>query len=103
MKAAANIRNRLAATASGDFPTRAADLLAEMGYHSGRTLPGQSGDVADFLAQFPAENPDTQSEQAFRRNAKSAHLLFQLTDAEIAAATSAQGTLLAPDSFNKAT
>ena len=99
MKAAADIRNRLAATASGDFPTRVAELLAEMGYRSGRTLPGQSGDVADFLAQFPVENPDTQSEQAFRQNARSAHLLFQLTDAEIEIAASGQGTLLAPDAF----
>ena len=32
MKAAANIRNRLTATASGDFPTRAAELLAGIGY-----------------------------------------------------------------------
>ena len=47
-------------------------------------------DEADFLVQFPAEHPDTQSEQAFRHNVKSAHLLFQLTDAEID--TSAQGT-----------
>ena len=99
MKAAADIRNRLAATASDDFPTRAVDLLAEMGYRSGRRLPGQSGDVADFLAQFPAENPGTQSEQAFRQNATSAHLLFQLTDAEIAAAASAQGTLFDAESF----
>ena len=59
MKGATNIRNRLAAMAGGDFPTQAAELLAEMGYHSTRTLPRQSGDVADFLAHFPAANPDT--------------------------------------------
>ena len=57
MKGATNIRNPLAAMAGGDFPTQAAELLAEMGYHSTRTLPGQSGDVADFLAHFPAANP----------------------------------------------
>ena len=99
MKTAANLQDCLAATARGDFPTRAADLLAAMGYHSTRTLPGQSGGAADFLAQFPAENPDTQAEQAFRKHATSARLLFQLTDAEIAAATSTQGTLFDADAF----
>ena len=97
MKAAADIRNRLAATASGDFPTRAAALLAEMGYRSTRTLLGQSGDVGAFLERFPATNPNTQSEQAFRDNAKSAWLLFQLTDTEIE--RSAQGILFDFDSF----
>ena len=97
MKAAANIRNRLAATASGDFPTRAAELLTEMGYRSERTLPGQSGDVDAFLARFPAANPDTLSEQAFHGNAKSAWLLFQLTDTEIEA--SAQGILFDSNFF----
>ena len=99
MKTAANLQGCLAATASGDFPTRAADLLTAMGYHSTRTLPGQSGDAADFLAQFPAANPDTQSERAFREHATSARLLFQLTDAEIAAATATQGTLFDADAF----
>ena len=97
MKAAANIRNHLAETAIGGFPTPAAELLAEMGYHSDRTMPGQSGDAADFLAQFPAENPDTQSEQVFRNHVKSVHLLFQLTDTEIG--TAAQGTLFDSDAF----
>lgn len=62
MKTAANIRNRLAATASGDFPTWAAELLAETGYHSERTLPGQSGDVDAFLGRLPTANPDTRSD-----------------------------------------
>ena len=97
MKGATNMRNRLAAMAGGDFPTQAAELLAEMGYRSTRTLPRQSGDVADFLAHFPAANPDTQSEQAFRQHVKSARLLFQLTDTEIA--TAAQGTLFDAEAF----
>ena len=97
MKAAVNIRNCLAAMTSGDFPTRAAELLTEIGYRSTRTLPGQSGDVDAFLVRFPATNPDTQSEQAFRENANSAWLLFQLTDTEIE--TSAQGILFDSNSF----
>ena len=76
-------------------------LLAEMGYRSHRTLPGQSGEVADFLTQFPAKNPNTVSEQEFQGSAISAQLLFQLTDAEIEPGTSGQGTLLASDSFDK--
>ena len=76
-------------------------LLAEMGYRSDRTLSGQSGHVADFLTQFPTKNPNTVPEQEFRDSARSARLLFQLTDAEIELGTSGQGTLLTPNSFDK--
>ena len=93
------IRAGLSALARDDFYAVAQALLTAMGYHSTRTLPGQSGDAADFLAHFPAANPDTQSERAFREHANSTHLLFQLTDAEIAAATSTQGTLFDADAF----
>ena len=75
-------------------------LLAEMGYRSDRTLPGQSGQVSDFLTQLPAKNPNTLSEQEFQGSAKSALLLFQLTDAEIELGTSGQGSLLTSNSFD---
>ena len=93
------IGQALATMPGSNFLDAAQALLTAMGYHSTRTLPGQSGDAADFLAHFPAENPDTQSEQAFREHANSARLLFQLTDAEIAAATSTQRTLFDADAF----
>ncbi len=67
---------------AGDFAAAARRLLAALGYHSERTLE-LSGDVDDFSAQFPAENPDTATERVFRDNAQSARLLFQLTDSEI--------------------
>ena len=91
------IQSALAAIVGSSLSEAAQTLLAEMGYRSTRTLPGQSGDVDAFLGQFPATNPGTQSEQAFRENAKSARLLFQLTDTEIE--TSAQGTSFDSGSF----
>ena len=91
------IQSALIATAGSPFSEAAQALLAEMGYHSTRTLPGQSGDVDAFLARFPATNSNTRSEQALRENANSARLLFQLTDAEIG--TSAQGTLFDSNTF----
>ena len=75
-----------AALAGGaDFAAAAAGLLGELGYRSDRILPGQSGDAGALVRQFPAANPDTQSERDFLREARSVHILFQLTDAEIAA------------------
>ena len=65
------LEQTLAAMPDSHFLAGAQTLLAEMGYRSTHTLPGQSGDVADFLAQFPAANPDTQSEQAFRQTDRS--------------------------------
>ena len=80
------IRVALAALAGGaDFADAATGLLGELGYRSDRTLPGQSGDAGALVRQFPATNPDTQTERDFLREARSVHILFQLTDAEIAA------------------
>ncbi len=80
------IRSALAALSAGDFAATASELLAALGYRSERTLPGQTGHVDDFSAQFPAANPDTQSEERFRQNVAAARILFQLTDSEIAPA-----------------
>ena len=65
----------------GDLAENAVHLLGVLGYRSELTLE-LSGDVADFIAQFPAGKPDTVGEQAFRRDAQSVRILFQLTDAE---------------------
>ena len=75
----------LAAMPQEDFNVAAPDLLAVLGYHSERTLPGQTGAAADFIAQFPAPRENTQTEQAFCENARSVQLIFQVTSDEIAA------------------
>ena len=75
----------LAAMPQEDFNVAAPDLLAVLGYHSERTLPGQTGAAADFIAQFPAPRENTQTEQTFCENAQSVQLIFQVTSDEIAA------------------
>ena len=86
-----NVRNTiaaaLAASNGNDWPATATALLGALGYQSERTLPGQSGDAGDFIRQFPATNPGTQSEQAFLDNAQSVNVLFQFTSGEIQAET----------------
>ena len=78
------IQAALAALPDGDFAPAAHSLLAALGYRSERTLE-LSGSVDDFIEQFPASNKNTKTEQAFRDNVQSARILFQVTDAEIAA------------------
>ena len=78
------IRAALPGPADSDFAAAAVDLLEVLGYRSSRTIAGQSGNPAEFFRQFYAPNPDTKSEADFLGEAESVHLLFQLTDAEIA-------------------
>ena len=71
---------------AGDFAAAAVGLLAALGYRSALTLAGQSGDAGELFRRLPAPaNPGTQSELDFLEAAQSVHILFQLTDAEIAA------------------
>ena len=95
------IQSALKAMTGVPLAEAAQALLAEMGYRSDRTLPGQSGEVADFLAAFPARKPNTGTEQDFQDNAESAHLIFQLTDTEINVQIAAQGMLFDAESFAK--
>ena len=81
-----------------DARDAATGLLAAMGYRSDRRL-NMSGDVDDFLARLPAPNLDTRSERDFRQEARSARVLFQLTNAEIA--QSAQRGLFDSGAFDK--
>ena len=76
----------LAERSPGDFAALVQDLLAVLGYRSERTLVEQTGDVADFIAQFPAPKPNTKTEQAFREHVSSVRLVFQVTSDEIASA-----------------
>ena len=78
------IRAALPGPADRDFAAAAIDLLAVLGYRSSRAIAGQSGNPAEFFRQFYAPNPDTKSEGDFLGEAESVHLLFQLTNAEIA-------------------
>ena len=93
------IRKALASVPSGDFPTALTDLLDALGYRSQRTLAGQTGATADFIQQFPAQNPGTQSEREFLDNARSVRILFQFTSDEVQAET--QQALFDASGFNQ--
>ena len=90
------IGHALGALADGDFVVGARDMLAVLGYESTRTLD-ISGRVNEFIAQFPAPNENTQTEQVFCENAQSVRILFQVTDTEIAA----QNTLFDTGDFDR--
>ena len=81
----AEINQALDACKDGDFHAGAKVLLGSLGYSSERTLAGQTGDVSDFFDGFQLDVPVTQSEAEFRDEAESAHLIFQITNEEIAA------------------
>lgn len=78
------IRAALKVQVAGDTFGAAPGLLKELGYRSSRTPPGQTGKPADFVRQFPANNPNTQSERSFLQEAQSIRILFQFTDTEMA-------------------
>lgn len=75
-------------------------MLSVLGYQSERVPPEQSGDVGEFIDTYPAENPNTKSEQLFRKNVKSVHILFQMTDSEIGA-VGEQDALFMGEGFDK--
>ena len=79
----AHIQSALAALSTTDFRETSKNLLATLGYRSERTLE-LSGAVKDFIQEFPAPNPNTKTEQAFRNSTESVQLLFQFTSDEIA-------------------
>ena len=70
-----------------DFAAEAQALLGVLGYRSELTLEGQSGRPEDFIAAFPAKNPDTKTEEGFLDAAASVRVLFQVTDEEIRGGT----------------
>ena len=76
------IGDALAAAPEGDFAAAAGRLLAALGYRSERILTGQSGAAAELVAS----NADTRSKADFIAAARSARVLFQVTDAEISGA-----------------
>ncbi|MCY4070927.1 MAG: Eco57I restriction-modification methylase domain-containing protein [Chloroflexi bacterium] len=96
-----NILNKieaaLAAFAQDDLVDAGRRLLDTLGYRSDRRLE-LPGPVNDFIEVFPAQNPGTKSEQRLRDNAKSARILFQVTDSEI---VESQPSLLDTAEFDK--
>ena len=92
------IKSALSAMSTGDFLEKSKDLLAILGYRSERTLE-LSGTVDDFFQEFPALNPNTKTEQEFRKNAESVHIVFQFTSDEIT--DDIQQTLFESDGFDK--
>ena len=82
---------------TGEWCENAVHLLDVLGYRSERTVV-LSGKVDDFIRQFPAPNENTQAERFFRDNVQSVRILFQVTDAEIAAA---QSTLFDEGDFDR--
>ena len=78
-----------------DFTDASRELLAVLGYHSDRTLDGQTGNVADFIT-----HPNTAIEHTFTQQATSAQLIFQVTSTEIQDTAQAQGSLLDATTFD---
>ena len=91
------IETALDGITQGDFVDAGRRLLETLGYSSDRILE-LSGTVDDFIAEFSAPNPNTQTETRFRERAASARILFQFTDSEISAA---QPSLLYRGEFDK--
>ena len=96
-----DIADALAAVPGTDWPTGAAAVLAAMGYRSELVLEGQTGSPSDFVGQFSTDNPRTQTEQRFLDAARSAQLIFQITDSEVAdAAAPSQRMMFDADGFD---
>ena len=93
------IKEALKSLATGDLPTASTELFGILGYRSERVLEGQSGNVEDFIGQFPAPKRETESEKSFRKNTTAVHILFQVTDEEIA--DSGQGALFDARQFKE--
>ena len=93
------IKSALAAIPTGDFLEKSKELLGTIGYRSELTLE-LSGTVHDFFEEFPPLNPNTKTEQEFRKHAESAQIIFQFTKDEIEDDPE-QMTLLESNSFDK--
>ena len=93
------IKSALAAMQNGVLLEKSKDLLSTLGYRSELTLE-LSGTVHDFFEEFPPLNPNTKTEQEFRKHAESAQIIFQFTKDEIDRAPQ-QITLLESNLFDK--
>ena len=102
---ASSTHNAIASTlkriAAAKFTDASRELLAALGYRSDRTLDGQTGNVADFIEQFPAPHPSTTTEKAFAQQATFAALIFQVTSDEIEIIAQGQQLLFDADGFKQ--
>ena len=96
-----DIIDALANFDSTNFVASAKNLLGTLGYHSERTPIEQSGEVAKFIKEYPANNRGNKSEVEFREHAESINLIFQVASEEIAAAASTQQSLFSATEFEK--
>lgn len=78
------VEDALGRISRGALSEAASHLLSILGYQSDRVPPQQTGVAADFITQFPAENPNNVSEQNFLAHDPTVQILFQVTDDEIA-------------------
>ena len=92
-----DIKSALAEMQNGNLLEKSKNLLSTLGYRSDLTLE-LSGTVNDFFEEFPAQNPNTRTEQHFRDNAESAQIIFQITKDEIL--DESQLSLLEPKDFD---
>ena len=92
------IKSALSAIPTDNFLEKSKNLLATIGYRSERTLQ-LSGTVHDFFQEFPPRNPNTKTEQEFRKHAESVQLIFQFTSDEIT--DDIQQRLFESDGFDK--
>ena len=76
------IKSALSAIPTGNFLEKSKDLLATIGYQSERTLE-LSGTVHDFFEEFPPLNPNTKTEQEFRKHAEFVKLVLCILASEI--------------------
>jgi len=77
------LRDALAEGAGLPFDEAALRLLNCLGFRSDRTLPGQTGRVADLPEAFTVNQRATKTAGDFKAEAVSARVLFQLGDDEI--------------------
>ena len=76
------IESALAAMNGGDFLQNSKNLLEVLDYHAPLTEELLET-VDNFIHEFPAENENTETEQEFRKNAKSIELVSQVGSDEI--------------------
>ena len=95
------ITSALQGIATATFTDASRELLTALGYRSDRTLDGQTGNVADFITDFPVKNPGTRSEEAFAEEAASVQLIFQVTSDEIEVSAQGQQMLFDADGFEQ--
>ena len=96
-----DIADALAQFDSSDFGPAAKNLLETLGYHSERIPPERSGAIDEFINEYPADKPGTNSEGELIEHTESINLIFQVASEEIAAAASTQQSLFSPTDFEK--